>query len=187
MAPKIKINREEIINAALDLIRSGGEGEVNARNLAAALNCSTQPIFSNFASMDALEVAVLEEAYKLYLKFLSDNAESGRYPKYKAFGMGYIRFAKEEKELFKLIFMRDMRDSKPKKGADFKESVRLIAEENGITYERAELMHLEMWICVHGIATMQATAFLPLDDELVSVILTDIYQGVRAKHIAEEK
>ena len=29
------------------------------------------------------------------------------YPPYKAMGMGYIRFAAEERELFRLLFMRD--------------------------------------------------------------------------------
>ena len=36
----------------------------------------------------------------------------GKYPPYKASGMAYIRFAKEEKELFKLLFMRDRSDRK---------------------------------------------------------------------------
>ena len=31
----------------------------------------------------------------------------GKYPPYKASGIAYIQFAKEEKELFKLLFMRD--------------------------------------------------------------------------------
>ena len=52
--------------------------------------------------------------------------------------------------------------------------------------ERAERMHLEMWTCVHGIATMLATSFLSLDWELISDMLTDVYQGIRTKHLSEE-
>ena len=69
---------------------------------------------------------------------------------------------------------------------DFETSVDMIMRSNGITREKAELMHLEMWICVHGIGTMLATSFLSLDWELVSNMLTDIYQGVRARHLTEE-
>ena len=51
MPPKIKITKEEIIKTALELVRTSGEQSINARTVAGALNCSTQPIFSNFSSM----------------------------------------------------------------------------------------------------------------------------------------
>ena len=70
--------------------------------------------------------------------------------------------------------------------ADFESSVEMIMNANGITREKAELLHLEMWVCVHGIATMMATSFLSLDWEIISNMLTDVYQGIRAKHLAED-
>ena len=105
MPPKTKITKQDIIEKALDLLREGGEGAINARSIASALGCSTQPIFSNFSSMEELEESVLLAAYECYLGFLRREAESGKYPAYKSFGMAYIRFAKEERELFKLLFM----------------------------------------------------------------------------------
>ena len=59
MPPKVKITKENIIDTALDIVRS--KSSLNARTLAAALNCSTQPLFSNFASMDELRLAVLAD------------------------------------------------------------------------------------------------------------------------------
>ena len=97
MPPKVIITKEEIIKTALEMLRKNGEGALNARSIATELNCSTQPIFSNFATMDELRAAVIADAYQLYLDFLKRESESGEYPKYKAFGMAYIRFAKEEK------------------------------------------------------------------------------------------
>ena len=107
MPPKVKISKEEIVKTALDLVRESGEEALNARAIAAALNCSTQPIFSNFATMEDLQEAVSFAAYNHYLGFLKHEAERGEYPTYKSFGMAYIRFAKEEKELFKFLFMCD--------------------------------------------------------------------------------
>ena len=52
MPPKVKISKEDILQTAIELVRKGGEEAVNARAIAGALNCSTQPIFSNFASME---------------------------------------------------------------------------------------------------------------------------------------
>ena len=160
MPPKVKITKEQIVQTALFLLRQNGEGAINARSIAEALGCSTQPIFSNFATMEELQIAVIDAAYHLYFGFLQREVESGKYPQYKAFGMAYVRFAKEEKELFKLLFMRDMsgKDVTPK--ADFEASVDMIMQANGVDREKAKLMHLEMWTFVHGIGTMLATSFL---------------------------
>ena len=102
MPPKVKITKNDIIHATLGLIRKEGAGALNARNIATALGCSTQPIFSNFATMEELHGAVTKAAYRLYLDFSKREEESGKYPQYKSMGMAYIGFAKEEKELFKL-------------------------------------------------------------------------------------
>ena len=93
MPPKVKITKEDIIKAALDLARENGEATLNARSIAAALGCSTQPIFSNFSSMEELEEEVIKAAYEIYREFLKNEAEGGKYPQYKSFGMAYIRFS----------------------------------------------------------------------------------------------
>lgn len=186
MPPKVKIAKEDIIKASLDLIRESGETTLNARSIASALGCSTQPIFSNFSSMEELEEEVIKAAYALYLDFSQKEMSSGKYPPYKASGMAYIRFAKEEKELFKLLFMRDRTGEDMSASSDFEESAQIIMKTNGVSLETARLMHLEMWTCVHGIGTMLATSFLSLEWELISGMLTDVYQGIRARHLSKE-
>jgi AcrR family transcriptional regulator len=187
MPPKVKITKEEIIRVSVELVKRNGEEALNARAIACAMNCSTQPIFSNFATMEELKTAVIIDAYNQYLGFIKREVESGKYPQYKAFGMAYIRFANEEKELFKLLFMCDRQGRELLPTSDFNQSVEIIMKANGVTKERAELMHLEMWVSVHGIATMLATSFLSLEWELISNMLTDLYQGIRARHIKEDK
>lgn len=186
MPPRVKITKEDIVKTAVELVREGGAEAVNARAIANALDCSTQPVFSNFKSMEELLYATIAAAYEIYLGFISKEVESDKYPKYKAFGMAYIRFAREEKELFKLLFMRDREGEDLTPSSDFTESVKLIMEANGISEEKATLLHLEMWSCVHGIGTMLATSFLSLDEELISQMTSDVYNGVRS-YILEEK
>lgn len=185
MPPKARITKREIISTAIILVRENGASSLNARAIASALGCSTQPIFSNFSSMDELQEAVNEYAYQTYLDFIKKEVDSGEYPPYKAFGMAYIRFAREEKELFKLLFMCDRGGKEATSSLDFVQSVEMIMKANGLTREKAELIHLEMWTCVHGIGTMLATSFLSLDRDLISRILTDVYQGVRGRHLSE--
>jgi len=55
----------------------------------------------------------------------------------------------------------------------------------GYSYEKAERFHLEMWVAVHGIASMIATNFLDWDMEMASGVLSDIYKGVKARFDSE--
>lgn len=185
MAPKVKITKEDIIGASLKTVKEKGIDALNARDVAAQLGCSTQPIFSNFSSMEELEEETLKAAYGIYLSYLDREANSEKYPKYKAFGMAYIRFAKEEKELFKTLFMRDRKDEDLSETEDFTSSVDYIVKSTGIDRQRATLMHLEIWSAVHGIATMFATSFLSLSQELVENMLTDVYLGLKERHTEE--
>ena len=180
MPPKIKITKEDIINTAINIVRKEGVNALNARNIAGALNCSTQPVFSNFATMDELRLAVVEVADILCQEYMQREMENGEYPAYKASGMAYIRFAKEEKELFKLLYMRDRTMERIPKETEINTQMESMVQSNTkLNGMDAKLFHLEMWAYVHGIATMIATGFLELDWDLISRMLTDSYQGLR--------
>jgi hypothetical protein len=71
--------------------------------------------------------------------------------------------------------------------ADFEASVEMIMQANGLSHERATLLHMEMWAAVHGIATMLVTSFLSLDEEMISHMISDIYLGISAKLRGEEE
>ena len=183
MPPKVKVTREEIINAALGIVRQNGAQAVNARTVAAALNCSTQPVFSNFETMEELRLAVVKKADELCWEYMQREVNSGAYPVYKANGMAYIRFAKEEKELFKLLYMRDRSsESIPESTDQTDQMEEIIYNNTGLSGTDAKLFHLEMWAYVHGIAAMFATGFLDLEWDLVSKMLTDSYQGLRKQY-----
>ncbi len=183
MPPKIKITKENIVNAAVDIVRDSGAQALNARTIASVLSCSTQPIFSNFSTMDELRFAVVEKADAICGEYIKREIESGKFPVYKASGMAYIRFAKEEKELFKLLYMRDRRSETIPETSELSDKMESVVQSNtGLNKADAKLFHLEMWAYVHGIAAMFATNFVDLDWELVSRMLTDSYQGLRKQY-----
>ena len=183
MPPKVKVSKEAVIDAAVELLRQYGDQAINARALADALGCSTQPIFSNFATMEQLRLAVIEKLGMVYNDYLAREIAAGKYPAYKASGMAYIRFAKEEKQMFKLLFMCDRSGTPiPEDAESFNQMADMLQSSIGLSQEQSRLFHLEMWACVHGIATMFATGFLDLDWELVGRMLTDTYQGLRKQY-----
>lgn len=70
MPPKAKFSREEIISAALQLVREGGVEAVTARELGARLGSSARPIFTVFESMEEVLAGVKETARALYGQYV---------------------------------------------------------------------------------------------------------------------
>lgn len=179
MPPKTKVTKEDIISAAIEIVRESGSDNINARAIAARLNCSTQPIFSNFDSMEMLKHETVSGAAKIFHEYVAKCMSSLQYPPYKASGIAYIRFAKEEKQLFRLLFMRDRsNENSSVEDETSDELIEMIAAQSGMSIEDARLFHLEMWIFVHGAASMFATTYLEPDEELISSMLTDVYSGL---------
>ncbi|MBE6037054.1 MAG: TetR/AcrR family transcriptional regulator [Clostridiales bacterium] len=182
MPPKVKITKGQIVEAALQLVRQKGPEALNARGLAAALGCSTQPLFSNFENMEQIRLAAVAAAEQLNKEFIDREIGQGKYPPYKASGMAYIRFAKEERELFKLLYMRDRTKEVIPEDTELNQQMSELVQTNtGLGASEGELFHFEMWAFVHGIAVMMTTEFLDIDEELVSRMLTDAYQGLRQR------
>ncbi len=179
MPRKVLFTKEEIIKTALDLVREKGISGLSARSLGEALGASPQPIFGYFESMSEVCDAVINAAEALHKSFLEEEMKKGKYPPYKASGMAYIRFAKQEKELFKLLFMRDRKQEKVQMHHADSSLLDLICKQVGIDCAKAETFFLEMWVYVHGIATMIATDYLDWDEESTARSLTDVYTGLK--------
>lgn len=186
MPPKFLFTRDEIIAAALNITRRAGPSALTARALAAELGCSVKPIFGLYRNMEEVQQAVRTAAYARYQQTLAAGMASGKYPPYKASGMAYIQFAREEKELFKLIFMCDRGGESSGEDREFiRPLLELIQRNLGISEDEAYLFHLEMWLYVHGIATMLATSYLDWDESFVSSALTDAYAGLKHRFMEE--
>ena len=176
------MTKEEIIAAALEILRQKGMEAVNARAVAAALGCSTQPIFSNYSSMGALQHDVLAAGYAEYNRWIEQQMKEGQYPPYKASGMAYISFARRQPQLFKVLFMRD-RTGEPQPAEDelTRRIIGLIMKNTGLEEQAAYTLHIELWIFIHGIASMLVTGYLNLEETVISTMVTDVYQGLLAR------
>ena len=189
MPPRFKYTKEQIIQTALELAREGGIAAVTAKSVGAKLNSSVKLVFGQFANMEEVKNEVLKEAYQFWRNYIQSAMGKNEYPTCAtsglAYGMAYIHFAKEEKELFKLLFMRDRSGEVIDDSVDMKPVIEAIQRASGLSAEEAYMIHTEMWIFVHGIATMVATSYLTWDDQLISQFLTDAYFGM--KHRFSEK
>ena len=63
----------------------------------------------------------------------------------------------------------------------------IIKKNLKLSEEDAYMFHLEMWLYVHGIATMIATSYLDWDMEFISKALTDGYEGLKYRFSQKAK
>ena len=103
MAPKNKFTKEEMVEAALRVVREKGMEGLSAKSMASALGTSTQPVFTAFGSMAGIKQAVYDAAVRVYDSY----TEKGLREQIPFFGVGiqYIRFAREEPALYRLLFL----------------------------------------------------------------------------------
>lgn len=174
MAPKNKFTREEMVEAALRVVRAKGIDGLTAKTLADELGTSTQPVFTAFGSMDTLKRDVYAAAVRVYDGY----ANAGLKEKVPFFGVGmqYIRFAREEPELYRLLFLtRTQEYSAMKSMEHLQELVRpTLVNIYHITAEEADVYFRDLWFVVHSLATLIVTGDCPYSDREIGQILTGV-------------
>jgi AcrR family transcriptional regulator len=170
MPPKEKITKEMILDAAFQITRENGFDSVNSRSLAKIIGCSTQPIFSHYASM-----ADLKKDFHRYLGKYFDEYAISRAQYAENFsheiGRAYIAFARNESNLFQVLFMSEcfglngFSDMFADEGN--LEAARGLAKKLGISLESGKSLYMKTWIFLHGIASLIATKSINLSDEEV--------------------
>lgn len=161
MPPKPKFSKEEIIDAALDIVSRDGVAALTARELGEKLGCSSSPIFTVFKSMDEVMQAIRDEAKRRYDKYVSRARDY--YPSFKAIGILMLRYAKEQPKLFQLLFMtenaqaRRFDDVFDALGETAKLCIEFVTDDYGLTEEQARFLFQYVWTFTYGVSAMSAT------------------------------
>lgn len=168
MPPKAKITKEMILNTVLNITREAGFEAVNARSIANKLQCSTRPIFTCYENMEELKTEFLDFAFEYYNQYVVEYSKSKNIKPYLLLPLSYIEFAKEEMNLFKLIFINDM-DLNMTEANDFykelgnEEKAKAFSEMIGVHPERGKEIFLDLFLYTHGISVLTATGKLSFD------------------------
>lgn len=181
MSKNVTITKEMILASAFDIVREKGLEGISNRELAKKLNCSIRPIYYQFQNVEELYNELYVEIEKYFYKFLMDNMNDDM-PKYKQVGINYIKFAKEEKEFFKILFMSEidlgLNDFIAKDMEDFKELFKLIKISTNLNDEDIESFHIKMWIFSHGLATLVASSTINISDKQLKQLLSLEFQAL---------
>lgn len=180
--------RGEVVAAAMEVLKREGYSGVNARSVAKAAGCSTQPIYNLFESMDELKKELLAAGNQEYFACVEEERGRGEYPPYKCFGMAYVKLAAKEKQLFQFLFMRERSENESADGQEeLAGVVKEVQKATGLSFEEAYAMHLEVWIFVHGLAAQLATGYVEWDMETAANFISDAYSAIKELFLKRKK
>ena len=168
-----KITRDAIIDGAFAVLRAGGFSAVNARSIAKELGCSTQPIYLSFRNMDELKAALATRAVEAHVSRVrsSLSRNDGTHSRYADYGIGFIRFAEQEKQLFRWLYLEDGQRGQRQVDILLPDIIRTICEEYGYTQETARMLHQDMICYAYGLAVLANTGTATLSDaQLISAL-----------------
>lgn len=172
MAPKNKFTRKEMVAAAVRVVQKRGAASLTAKSLAEELGTSTQPVFTCFGTMEALKAEVYVAAERLFDEYLTKGLKEKI--SFLGFGSQYIRFARKEPELYRLLFL--IRPDDVGSGAfaamrHMQELVRpSLVEIYHISAQEADRYFRDLWLVVHSLATLIVTGDCPYSDREISAM-----------------
>ena len=179
MPPKPKITRDMILEAGLTVIRRDGAEKLNVRSIAAELSCSTQPVMYQYPAVSALKDELYAAADQLHTAYIMQS--SGENPML-GIGLRYIRFAAEERQLFRFLFQSDKFA-----GSSFGDLlsedapnpvIAPLCAQTGLDPAQAKAVFASLFCCVHGYASLLANNAMRFDEADCAQMLTDTMNGL---------
>ena len=180
MPPKARFRKEEIVGAALGVAREKGIDAVTAREVARALGTSVGPIFTWFETMEQLKAEVYEGAKGVYRGYV----ERGLAEPIPFLGVWrqYLRFAREEPELYRLLFLtrpdgiRGGATEALKCSQDMaRDSIMRVYRMDAVTADR---FFRDIWLAAFSFATLIVTDDCPYTEAEMLAVGTEISLSV---------
>ena len=175
MPPKAKFTSQQIVDAAVKITREKGIGAVTAREVGAVLGVSSRPLFTYFDTVDELKREVYNYAKNIYMEYI----KSGLKKEIPALGVGqeYLRFAKEDPELYKFLFLSPPEGVKGSVMEGLKLSQDLVRDSIMKIYnmdaDTADKYFRDLWLVAYSFTTLIVTNECPYSDEEISALFTE--------------
>lgn len=181
MPTNVRITKDMILDTAFDIARSGGLEDVSNREIASRLGCSIRPIYYQFKNTDELKGELYAKIEKYFYTYLMDNMRDD-IPPYKQVGINYIRFAREESHLFRILFMSETNllpmGFVTKDEDDFRKLAKFIKFSTKLSDDDIKTFHVRMWLFAHGIASLVASNTVVFSDTQIEKLLSYEFQAL---------
>ncbi|MDE7019782.1 MAG: WHG domain-containing protein [Lachnospiraceae bacterium] len=185
MPPKSKFTREEILEKALQIVRTEGMDKLTSRELGMQLGSSARPVFTVFQNMEEVKREVIHLAKEIYLRYVENGLKEKK--AFGGVGLAYITFAMEEPKLFQILFMSapggedasaSISQILPLIDESYEKILRTVQEPYGLDRETADRLYQHLWTYSHGIAVMSVTHLCDYSKEHISEMMSEVFQGL---------
>ena len=153
MPPKVKVTKEELIDAAFQIAADEGIDAVTVRKVARRIGCSVAPIYVNFETSEDLIRAVFERAEDISFEYMNgDYSESP----FLNMGIGIIMFARAYNHLFRDVLLKKSRFA-PIEGFGDKKYIELMKRDQlvkGLDDDELFNILFKLDIFTHGLALL---------------------------------
>lgn len=180
MPPRAKITGEMIIDAAYEIVRESGEENLNARNIAEKLGCSTQPVLYVFKTMDEIRENVYQKADTYHSEYLIQTDGRDENPM-SAIWKNYIRFSVNEKNLFRFLFQSGAFSGRMQglvEDERLMPVLQVMAGQMKIDVSVVKNVFAGLYYSVHGIASLLANNSMEYDEDELERVINMIKRGV---------
>lgn len=182
MPPVPKISKNMILESGLKIIKDEGIDKLNVRNIAKKLNCSTQPIMYHYKNMTLLKEELYCIVDNYHSKFLMK--ESINNNSLLNIGLQYIKFAEQEKNLFKFLFQSDkfsnfnFEDLIDNNEEGLQEIFKIMEKETKLDKSSIKDGFQLLFITAHGLASLLANNSITYDEKYCIHMLEKVFYKV---------
>ena len=170
MAPRNKFTKDEMLAAAVRVVRKSGVGSLTAQALAKELHISTQPVFTCFGTIGNLKSEAHIAAEKIFDSYIKEGLKE-KIP-FLGYGMKYFKFAKEEPQLYRMLFLESNENSTLSGMKHAQDMLRpTLMKIYNINENEANRYFRDMWIASHGLATLLVTGSCTYSEEELQKIM----------------
>ncbi|GIP32105.1 TetR/AcrR family transcriptional regulator [Paenibacillus sp. J2TS4] len=186
MPPKAEITKEKLLDTAFKIVREEGLEALTARSIAQRLKCSTQPIYSVYGNMEEVKDDVFNRAVDYALASMKQYHNDKNAPAMNL-AIGCLLFARNEKHLFRTLYLSDYRRHYLKRNKDkLKEEMYaafLLLDKRLSTMaeSKAEKMFRKLTTYWLGIGMIINTNTSELDIDEATEMLEEMYQTLTVK------
>lgn len=170
------VTKEQLVDAATELLEKEGIEEVSARKVAKYAGCSTQPIFKSYKSMNELIDDVVKKAVDTFIAYCESYPKTSDTP-FVNLGLAYISFAQRHENMFRLLFASHI--NKPVSTYELingGDKGTVIAEINKISdRNKGGEIFSDLWMYIHGCACLVLNGEFDLSEEETKAALIGMY------------
>ena len=182
MPPKPKFTKDEIVQAALEVVSQKGVEALTAKELGDALGSSARPIFTVFRSMKEVQDEVRAAAMRRFERFAAQTLPD--MPLFKQVGMQMVLFGAKEPKLYQLLFMQENHNAASfddvfgALGPTAETCIQSLRNAHGLTEAESRLLFETVWIYTFGIGALCATGTCRFSEQRLGEMLSTEFQAM---------